>query len=205
MYRTLLKEAEITDRVSQLADEIYLPQDSELVVVPVLKGAEVFSSQLLLALGRQRAGLQTEIHHARVRTKDDTMQSVRKPKVELQFQPRQVAGRDVLLVEDIRTTNATFTALVTAFEQLKPSSLQVALLLQNGSNFTNHGVQTHVGFTIPEGFWVDGYGIDTAGKNRHLPYIQALLQDQEQHNRWREWRDARRPVVVETDEDPAFF
>jgi hypoxanthine phosphoribosyltransferase len=84
-----------------------------------------------------------------------------------------LAGRDVLLVEDIVDSGLTIKYLLKNLAGRKPSSLEVAALMRK------EGVQRvpldlrYVGFDIPNEFVV-GYGLDFAEQYRNLPYVATL-------------------------------
>ena len=86
-----------------------------------------------------------------------------------------LAGRDVLLVEDIVDSGLTIKYLLKNLAARKPASLEVAALLRK------EGIQKveldlrYVGFDIPNEFVV-GYGLDYAERYRNLPYIATLRQ-----------------------------
>jgi hypoxanthine phosphoribosyltransferase len=84
-----------------------------------------------------------------------------------------LAGRDVLLVEDIVDSGLTIKYLLKNLAGRKPASLEVAALMRK------EGVQRvpldlrYVGFDIPNEFVV-GYGLDFAEQYRNLPYVATL-------------------------------
>ncbi len=84
-----------------------------------------------------------------------------------------LAGRDVLLVEDIVDSGLTIKYLLKNLAGRKPASLEVAALMRK------EGVQRvpldlrYVGFDIPNEFVV-GYGLDFAERYRNLPYVATL-------------------------------
>jgi hypoxanthine phosphoribosyltransferase len=84
-----------------------------------------------------------------------------------------LAGRDVLVVEDIVDSGLTLKYLLKNLAARRPASLEVAALLRK------EGIQQvplelrYVGFEIPNEFVV-GYGLDYAERYRNLPYIATL-------------------------------
>jgi hypoxanthine phosphoribosyltransferase len=84
-----------------------------------------------------------------------------------------IAGRHVLIVEDILDTGLTLDALLQQLRSRGPASLKVCVLL-NKPLRTQHVLRPdYVGFEVPDDFVV-GYGIDYAERYRHLPAIYAL-------------------------------
>jgi hypoxanthine phosphoribosyltransferase len=84
-----------------------------------------------------------------------------------------VQGRQVLLVEDIVDTGHTLQRLRRHVADKGPASLRVVALLDKpGSRVVPVDVE-YIGFCMRDHFLV-GYGLDYAGRYRHLPYIGAL-------------------------------
>jgi hypoxanthine phosphoribosyltransferase len=87
-----------------------------------------------------------------------------------------VAGRDVLIVDDILDSGKTLAAVRETLEIGKPHSVRVCVLL---SKKKERGRQVHadyVGFEIEDEFVV-GYGLDFRERYRNLPYIGVLRKD----------------------------
>jgi hypoxanthine phosphoribosyltransferase len=81
-----------------------------------------------------------------------------------------IAGRDVLIVEDIVDSGLTLNYLRKYLSSRKPASLEVcALLLKEGEQRVEQSLR-YVGFTIPSTFVV-GYGLDVAERYRNLDGI----------------------------------
>ena len=87
-----------------------------------------------------------------------------------------IAGRDVLVVEDIVDTGLTLTYLLKQFEIRQPRSLKVCALLSKPSARQVDVTVDFLGFEIPNEFVV-GYGLDYEEKYRNLPYIGILDSD----------------------------
>jgi len=84
-----------------------------------------------------------------------------------------IAGRHVLVVEDIVDTGGTLRFLLETLRARGPASLSVCALLRKPGRI-RPGVRTeYVGFDIPNE-WVVGYGLDLAGRYRELPYIGTV-------------------------------
>jgi hypoxanthine phosphoribosyltransferase len=84
-----------------------------------------------------------------------------------------IAGRDVLIVDDIVDTGLTLAALKRAFEARGPRSLRTCVLLDKGGRRQADVPIDYIGFTIPDVFVV-GYGLDYDGLYRNLPHVAAL-------------------------------
>ena len=87
-----------------------------------------------------------------------------------------VAGKDILIVEDIIDTGITLSYLVPYLKERGANSVKLATLLSKPSR---RKVDIHVdynGFEIPDAFVV-GYGLDYDSSYRNLPYIGVLKEE----------------------------
>ena len=82
----------------------------------------------------------------------------------------EIAGRDVLVVEDIVDTGRTLKHVLEILKTRRPARLEVCALLDKPSRREVEVKAKWVGFEIPDEFVV-GYGIDYAQRNRNLPHI----------------------------------
>ena len=86
---------------------------------------------------------------------------------------RNIAGRDVLIVEDIIDSGLTLSWLVRNLKNRKPKSLEVVTLLRKPEAITAKVELLDVGFDIPNEF-VLGYGLDYMERYRDLPWVGTL-------------------------------
>lgn len=161
----LYSEEEIQRRVSELAEEINKSNKcEELVVVGVLKGAFIFMSDLVRQL---KMSVRCDFLRVASYEHDKSTGIVR-----MEFDLTQpVVGKDILLVEDIVDTGRTLEYLLKHLSSKKPKSLKVCTLLYKDGK--NKGIKErldYVGFNIPDKYVV-GYGLDSEGLYRSLPYI----------------------------------
>ena len=84
-----------------------------------------------------------------------------------------IAGRDVLLVDDIFDTGQTLFEVIGELDQFDPRSIRSAVLLLKQGKQEVPIVPDYVGFEIPDEFVV-GYGLDYRDAYRNLPYLAAL-------------------------------
>ena len=136
-------------------------------MVGVLKGAFVFMADLVrrldlpvtidfLALSSYAAGTTTSGEVKLLKDLDVAL-----------------AGRHVIVVEDIVDTGLTLSYLHEILRARGPASLRTACLLSKPSRRKVGVAVEYIGFTIEDRFVV-GYGLDYAEQYRHLPYIGAL-------------------------------
>ena len=84
-----------------------------------------------------------------------------------------IAGRDVLVVEDIVDTGKTLSYLVENLKARQPASLRVCALWDKPDRRQVPIRVDYVGFEIPDKFVV-GYGLDFAEGYRNLPFVGLL-------------------------------
>ena len=84
-----------------------------------------------------------------------------------------IAGRDVLIVEDIVDSGLTLNYLRRTLEAREPATLEVCALLTKPERRKVETPIRYTGFEIPNRF-VIGYGLDHAERHRNLPYVAVL-------------------------------
>lgn len=166
----MIDEARIAARIDALAEAIAGSLSREFVMVVLLKGAFVFAADLLRALGRRG----TAPRIAFMRLASYGLGTTSSGRVRLMGEvPESVAGRSVLLVDDIQDTGRT---LQTARELvIEKGAIRVwsCVLLDKPSRRMVDFTPDFVGFEIEDVFVV-GYGIDHAERHRQLPYIARV-------------------------------
>jgi hypoxanthine phosphoribosyltransferase len=162
----LLSAKSIAARVEGLAAEITraFAGTEKLVVVGLLRGSFVFIADLV-----REIDLPVEVDFLEASSYGDAMHSSREVRI-LKDLRGEIAGRDVLVVEDIVDTGFTLQHVVRLLESREPRRLEVCVLLDKPSRREVDIRATWTGFEIPDEFVV-GYGIDYAQRNRNLPYI----------------------------------
>ncbi len=156
----------IAARVEALAREIeaFYAGSDRLIVVGLLRGSFVFIADLV-----REIDLPVEVDFLEASSYGDAMQSSREVRI-LKDLRGEIAGRDVLVVEDIVDTGFTLHHVVRLLRSREPARLEVCALLDKPSRREVDIRATWTGFDIPDEFVV-GYGIDFAQRNRNLPYI----------------------------------
>ncbi|HEX3724408.1 MAG TPA: hypoxanthine phosphoribosyltransferase [Nitrolancea sp.] len=165
--RVLLSAAEIDRRVKELGQEISREYaGSAIVLVGVLKGITFFLADLGRAISRPLAIDYLQISH-------DAAEGGVRISRDLDL---DIAGRHVLLVEDIVNTGVSMDFVLRSLRERNPASLRVcALLDKTERRLVPVGVD-YVGFTIPNEFVV-GYGLDYRELYRNLPFICVLKRE----------------------------
>jgi hypoxanthine phosphoribosyltransferase len=86
----------------------------------------------------------------------------------------EIAGRHVLIVEDVVDTGLTLNYLCRTLRLRSPASLAVATLLDRPyRRLVDDLPVRYVGFTVPDELFV-GYGFDLAERYRNLPDLHVL-------------------------------
>ncbi|HLU58902.1 MAG TPA: hypoxanthine phosphoribosyltransferase [Pseudonocardia sp.] len=167
---TLITEEAIRERTKELAEQIAADRagaDSDLLLVGVLKGAVMFMSDLARALP-----VPVQLEFMAVSSYGSSTSSSGVVRI-LKDLDRDIAGRDVLIVEDIIDSGLTLSWLRGNLESRHPASLAVCTLLRKPDAVKVDVPVKYVGFDIPNEFVV-GYGLDYAERYRDLPYIATL-------------------------------
>ena len=163
---TMISAKAIAARVEELAREIttHFNDTDKLVVVGLLRGSFVFIADLV-----REIDLPVEVDFLEASSYGDAMQSSREVKI-LKDLRGEIAGRDVLVVEDIVDTGFTLSHVVRLLKSREPRRMEVCALLDKPTRREVPIRATWTGFEIPDEFVV-GYGIDFAQRNRNLPFI----------------------------------
>ncbi|MBT4790766.1 MAG: hypoxanthine phosphoribosyltransferase [Halobacteriovoraceae bacterium] len=164
----LISEEEIALRIDALAKAISDDfAGQELVVVCVLKGAFMFCSDLI-----KKIELPINLEFIQVSSYGDGTTSSGSIELKLDL-TGSIAGKNVLMVEDIVDTGLTIKSLFEIMELRKPKSLKLASLLFKPDRNVHKMPIDYLGFEIEDKF-VIGYGLDYAGRYRELPYVGVL-------------------------------
>lgn len=162
----LISAKAIAARVETLAREItaHFRGTDKLVVVGLLRGSFVFIADLV-----REIDLPVEVDFLEASSYGDAMQSSREVRI-LKDLRGEIAGRDVLVVEDIVDTGFTLHHVIQLMLARGPRQLKVCALLDKPARREVPVRADWTGFAIPDEFVV-GYGIDFAQRNRNLPFI----------------------------------
>jgi hypoxanthine phosphoribosyltransferase len=169
----LIEQARIAARVKELGAEITRDyRDKQLTVVPVLKASFVFAADLV-----RNIELDLRVDFLGVRSYGDATKSSGVVQITSDL-TQPVAGRDVLLVEDIVDTGLTLKFLLDSLATRSPRSVKLAAFLHKPARTHAPVHIDYLGFSIEDVFVV-GYGLDCAQRYRNLPYIGVLPAGEE--------------------------
>ncbi|MBK1785183.1 hypoxanthine phosphoribosyltransferase [Prauserella cavernicola] len=168
----LITEQEIKDKIAELAEKVaadYPVEDraNDLVLVGVLKGAVMFMTDFARALP-----IPAQMEFMAVSSYGSSTSSSGVVRI-LKDLDRDIAGRDVLIVEDIVDSGLTLSWLLKNLNARNPASLNVVSLLRKHEAVQVDVPVRYIGFDIPNEF-VIGYGLDYAERYRDLPFIGTL-------------------------------
>ncbi len=169
IQQVLISEQEIVRGLDRLAAEVHRAMGNEsYTVVGVLNGAAVFVSDLIRRIP-------TPIELTFVSATSYRTGTVA-GQLELDFLPSEasIAGRRVLLVDDILDTGRTLAALKQELLARGAALVQTCVFLDKPAR---RAVELEADFKCfeIEDLFVVGYGLDYAGWYRNLPYVGALL------------------------------
>lgn len=168
MKRVIFDAATIQRRVTELGREIAAAYPSgDLLLVGILKGSVIFLADLLRAIERPvQMDFLVVSSYGKGKTSSGNVRIGYDPTIDL-------AGKHVVLVEDIIDSGRTLKHLVDLLGERRPASLAIAALLDKRIAPEPPKELRFVGFHAPEAFLV-GYGLDYAEDYRHLPFIADL-------------------------------
>ena len=166
----LLTEDDLQARIQELADmvsEKYKDAEQDLILVCVLKGAVFFLTDFA-----RKLSIPAEMEFMAVSSYGNSTTSSGVVRI-LKDLDKEIADRDVLVVEDIIDSGLTLSWLLKNLRGRGPKSLEVITLLRKPEVQTAQIDLLDVGFDIPNEF-VIGYGLDYAERYRDLPYVGTL-------------------------------
>ncbi len=164
--KVLIPREAIEQKVGELGARISKDYAARapLLLVGVLKGSFIFLADL-----SRRIGIPHAVDFIALSSYGNATKST--GEVRLIMDLRQaIAGKHVLIVEDIVDTGHTLAYLTHILGARQPASLETCALVHKPSRREVEVQLDYVGFEIPDK-WVVGYGLDYADQYRTLPYI----------------------------------
>jgi hypoxanthine phosphoribosyltransferase len=167
----LVQPDDLKQKVRDLGEQISADYgDRDLLLVCVLKGAVFFLADLM-----RHIDIPCEVDFMAVSSYGSETDSSGVVRI-LKDLDRPIAGRDVLIVEDIVDSGLTLQYLMRNLGAREPASLEVCALLTKPDRRKVELPTRYVGFEIPDKFAI-GYGLDVAERYRNLPYVAALSDE----------------------------
>ena len=169
--RVLFDEQTILRRLDELAADITRQyQDRELTIIAVLNGSLIFMADLLrrLPLPLKLDCLSVASYHGGTTTSGEVIFK--------QLALPDVAGRHILILDDILDSGLTLAAIREKLATEQPLSVKICVLLRKLKARLRPVEADYVGFNIGDEFVV-GYGLDYLERYRNLPCIGVLRKD----------------------------
>lgn len=165
--RILVTEADIHERVKELADQISSDYSGvgQIYLIGILKGAFIFLADLCRQLKIP--------HIVDFMAVSSYGKTAATGAVRLIMDLREpIDGQHAIIVEDIADSGKTLKYLYQVLKWHNPASLKTCVLLRKNRDNLDVPIN-YLGFEIPNA-WVVGYGLDYADRYRTLPYIAEL-------------------------------
>ena len=167
-YKVLISKEQIQNRIVELGAEISqkfkASHDKPLVVIGVLKGSFIFLADLVREISTP---LEIDFVEASSYGAGTTSSGEVKLSRDIKI---PIAGRDVIIVEDIVDTGHTISFLTQHLAAHKPRSISVASLLFKPARQIKEVKIDFLGFTIDD-YFVIGYGLDLNNKFREIKEV----------------------------------
>ena len=169
--RILFSEEQLKERIAALGAELTRDyEDKNPIFVGVLKGCFVFMADLL-----RNVDVYCTMDFMSVSSYGDGVTSTGAVKINKDLS-RDIAGRHVIIVEDILDSGITLSYLKKYLSVRNPVSISIVTLLDKPARRRADVQADYVGFEVEDAFVV-GYGLDYAEEYRNLPYIGVLKSE----------------------------
>jgi hypoxanthine phosphoribosyltransferase len=166
--KVLISEEMLEQRISELGQEVSCEyRGKELLLLCILKGGVAFLVDLMRAIT-----IPHEIDFMAISSYGSNTKSSGVVRI-LKDLETTIAGKHVLIVEDIIDTGRTLAYIIANLGTRGPASVRICALLNKPSRREIDAVVDFVGFEVPNEFVV-GYGLDYAERYRNLSFIGVL-------------------------------
>ncbi len=168
LAEVLYTEEQLSKRITEIAANIDADyQGKDILLVGVLNGAIMAMADLARAL---RCHCETDwmaVSSYGAEAKSSGVVRI------LKDLNTDIAGRHVLIVEDIIDTGLTLSYLMQNLKSRNPASLEIMAMFRKPEALSNNVAVRYIGFDIPNEFVV-GFGLDYAGHYRNLRDVATL-------------------------------
>lgn len=170
--KVLLTEEEVDAKIREIGQQISKDYEGKQVhLICVLKGGVFFTCELA-----KRITVPVSLDFMSVSSYGSGTQSSGVVKI-VKDLDEDIAGKDVIIVEDIIDSGRTLNYLIEMLKKRNPNSIRLCTLLDKPERRVKKEVVVeYAGFCIPDEFVV-GYGLDYDQKYRNLPYIGVVEQE----------------------------
>jgi len=171
ILKVLISEKELQEKTKELAAQVSKDyKDKKILIISVLKGAFVFAADFMRALD-----IMSEIEFMVLSSYGASTKSSGVVQIVKDIQ-RDIAGYDVLIVEDILDSGLTLSYLKKLLLTRGANSVKVCTILNKPDRRKADIEPDYSGFDVPDEFVV-GYGLDFDEKYRQLPYVGILKKE----------------------------
>lgn len=170
VLEVLIPEDKLQARIKEMAAKVsqhYRDTEEDVILICVLKGAVFFITDFARALD-----IPSQLEFMAVSSYGNSTTSSGVVRI-LKDLDRDIAGRDVILVEDVIDSGLTLKWLLRNLRGRKPRSLEVVSLFRKPDAAKAQLEFFDIGFDMPNEFLI-GYGLDYAERYRDLPFVGSL-------------------------------
>lgn len=168
-FETFISNKKIDKAIQNIAKQINIDyKNKKPLFVVILNGAFMFAADLM-----KKLDIECEVSFVKLSSYQGT-KSTEKVKKIIGLN-ESIAGRHIIIVEDIIDTGITMEHLLEEFRALKPMDIKISTLLFKPKAFRKDFAIDYVGLDIPNDF-ILGYGLDYDGFARNLPDIYKLIK-----------------------------
>ncbi len=168
--RVMISEAQVNERIKELAEQISRDYEGKHIhLICILKGSVFFTCELA-----KRLTIPVTIDFMSVSSYGSETVSSGRVRI-LKDLDESIAGKEVLILEDIIDSGNTLAHLTNLLGTRSPESLSICTLLDKPDRRVTDVDVKYVGFEIPDEFVV-GYGLDYDQYYRNLPYVGVVEQ-----------------------------
>ena len=167
----LISREQLADKVAELGAQISADYEGEsLFLIGILKGSVPFMADLMRAIS-----LDVEMDFMSVSSYGSGTKSSGVVRI-LKDLDSDIAGKNVLIVEDIIDSGLTLAYLKEYLTKRNPKSVKIVTMLSKPARRKADIEADYTGFVVDDKFIV-GYGLDIDQKYRNLPYISWIKED----------------------------
>lgn len=172
--KVLFSEKEIKEMVSRIGKQIsddFRDSDKTLLIVCILKGSLVFTSDLIRAID-----IPCEIDFMQASSYGDSTVSSGTVHIRVDLKVQDLSKYNIVIVEDILDTGNTLNNLIHVLKGKGCEDVRLCVLLNKPDRRIKPVEVQYEGAKIPDEFVV-GYGLDYDDLYRNLPYVGVLKRE----------------------------
>ena len=170
--KILYTEEQITGRCKDLATKISKDYEGgEVTCISILNGSFMFASEIVKSIT-----CDCRIDFMQISTYGDSSDSGGKFIVKKDLS-LDIAGKDVIILEDIIDTGFTLVNLIEYLKKYNPNSVKICAMIDKPKRRTQNITGDYIAFAMENDEFIVGFGLDYAQRYRNLPYIGVLKKE----------------------------